>query len=75
MLCTYRGSLAKAYVVSFVGSYITSAMSADEVIIIAATIILPQGQLDAIIAEAADEDNFDEDITDEEATEEEGTTR
>ena len=49
-------------------------MSADEEIIIAAIIILLQGQLDAIIAEAADEGNFDEAITDEEATEEEETT-
>ena len=47
-------------------------MSADEEIIVAAIIILLQGQLDAIIAEAADEDNFDEVTNDEEATEEEG---
>ena len=67
--------LAKAYVDGSVRSYINLAMSADEEIIIAAILTLLQGQLDAITAEAADEDNFDEDITDEEATEEEGTTR
>ena len=48
-------------------------MGSNDEIIVAATIILLQGQISAIFKEAIDEETTDEEITDNEKTDEEAT--